>query len=439
MAKKANKPLIIPQSQHNFTKENISHSAIKVIEGLNQAGFQSYLVGGSIRDALLGLQPKDFDVSTNATPEQVKRVFRNARIIGRRFRIVHVRFGREIIEVTTFRGEARGESGGTQQQQVESNTGQLIRDNVYGDMRSDALRRDFTINALYYSPEDKSIYDYAKGIDDINKRELRIIGDPLTRYKEDPVRLLRAVRFAAKLGFRLEEKTAEPIYDNAHLLSHVPPARLFDEVLKLFLNGSATATYSLLKDYGLLDALFPATMAIFEKSPYFEELIKAVMINTDKRIRANKRVTPAFIYGALLWPAFIYQQHKLVSNGIPMIPAVIQAADAVVTQQLATVAIPKRFSIPMKQIWELQWRLAVRTGKRAEKTLSHEKFRAGYDFLLMREASGEQLNGLGNWWTRYQEAPEEVRHEMVDELQPQDQQRRPRKRSNKRKNTATEA
>ncbi len=421
MAKKVGTLQVIPPKKHNFSHHDISHNAIKVIEGLNRAGFKSYLVGGSIRDGLMGCNPKDFDVSTDATPEQVRKVFRHSRIIGRRFRIVHVKFGREIIEVTTFRGESTDS-----EQQVESSTGQLLRDNVYGDMRSDALRRDFTVNALYYSPEDESIYDYTMGIKDIEKRQLRIIGDPLTRYKEDPVRLLRAIRFASKLGFSIEEKTAAPIRDNAHLLTHVPPARLFDEVLKLFLNGSATATYSLLKDYQLLDSLFPSTMAVMDKSPYFEALIDAVMINTDKRIRNNKRVTPAFIYGALLWPAFIYEQHKLVENKVPIIPAVHEAAEKVIRQQQAFIAIPKRFTIPMRQIWELQWRLALRTGKRAEKLLSHEKFRAGYDFLLMREVAGERLNGLGNWWTRFQDAPEEQRESMVQELQPK--QRSPRKR-----------
>ncbi|MGS2718153.1 polynucleotide adenylyltransferase PcnB [Eionea flava] len=424
MAKNATQPIIVPSTKHRFDHNSISPCAIKVIEGLSRAGFQAYLVGGSIRDGLLGCQPKDFDVSTDATPEQVKQVFRNARIIGRRFRIVHVRFGREIIEVTTFRGQASNST-----QQVESNTGQLLRDNVYGDMHSDAIRRDFTANALYYSPENESIYDYTRGIDDIDKRELRIIGDPLTRYKEDPVRLLRAVRFSAKLGFSIEEKTAEPIIDNGHLLTHVPPARLFDEILKLFLNGSATATYALLRDYRLLDTLFPGTMAVLDKSPFFGALIDAVMINTDKRIRSDKRVTPAFIYGALLWPAFIYEQHRLVEEGVPIIAAVHQAADAVIAQQLTTVAIPKRFTIPMRQIWELQWRLALRTGKKADKLLEHPKFRAGYDFLLMRETAGEKLNGLGHWWTRYQEAPEDVREAMVDELQPA--QRQPRRRKKK--------
>ena len=418
---------VIPSSKHSFSREEISHNAIKVMEGLNRAGFESYLVGGSIRDALLGTHPKDFDVATDATPEQIKRVFRNARIIGRRFRIVHVRFGREIIEVTTFRGQAEDS-----QQQIESQTGQLIRDNVYGDMRSDALRRDFTINALYYSLDDESVYDYTQGLEDITQRQLRMIGDPLTRYKEDPVRLLRAIRFSAKLGFRIEANTASPISEHASLLQHVAPARLFDEVLKLFLNGSATATYSLLQDYGLLRPLFPGTMAVLDKSPYFDSLISAVMTNTDKRIRSEKRVTPAFIYGALLWPAFIYQQHKLVNKGLPVIEAVHQAADQVIAQQIPIIAIPKRFTIPMKQIWELQWRLAQRTGKKAERTLEHEKFRAGYDFLLMREAAGEKLHGLGYWWTRYQDAAPAERQAMLDELhhqRPTTKRRRPRKRS----------
>lgn len=411
MIRKTGKFTVIPAKQHQLSIDNISPNALKVVEGLAKAGFDSYLVGGCVRDALLGMTPKDFDVSTDATPEQVKRVFRNARIIGRRFRIVHVRMGREIIEVTTFRGQASDSN-----QQVESDTGQLIVDNVYGDMESDAMRRDFTINALYYDVADGSIYDYTQGVSDIDNRLVRMIGDPITRYREDPVRLLRAVRFMAKLGFSAAPETAAPIRDNTQLLHHVAPARLFDEVLKLFMNGSATATFSLLREYGLLDALFPGTMAVINKSPYFSALIEAVMLNTDKRIRNEKRVTPAFIYGALLWPAFIYQQHKLSTQKIPTIPAVHQAADAVIAQQLPIIAIPKRFQVPMRQIWELQWRLTQRRGRKAERTLEHEKFRAGYDFLLMREAAGEKLHGLGQWWTRYQELDETGRQAMVEAL-----------------------
>ncbi len=423
-SRKANKPLIIPNNKHAFSRSDISREALSVIENLQTAGFEAYLVGGSIRDALLGCKPKDFDIATNATPEQVKIVFRKARIIGRRFRIVHVRFGREIIEVTTFRGQTQDN-----QQQQESATGQLIRDNAYGDMQSDALRRDFTANALYYSPQDEAITDYTQGIEDINNRQLRMIGDPLTRYKEDPVRLLRAVRFAAKLGFTIEEQTAAPIASNGNLLQHVAPARLFDEVLKIFLNGSATASYTLLKEFKLLAPLFPETAQVIDQSPYFDALISEVMNNTDKRIRNNKRVTPAFIYAAFLWPAFIAEQHRLNNNKIPIMAAIHQAADSVISKQVNIIAIPKRFSVPMKQIWELQWRLSLRSQKHADKTLKHEKFRAGYDFLLMREASGARLNGLGQWWTQYQDLPVEKRKDMIDKLTPPNHQsRKPRKR-----------
>jgi poly(A) polymerase len=402
---------IIPRDKHTISRQEISPNALKVINRLNQTGFTGYLVGGGVRDLLLGGAPKDFDVATDATPEQVKTLFRNSRIIGRRFRIAHVQFGREIIEVTTFRGQNSDSN-----HQIESDTGQLLRDNVYGDMRSDALRRDFTANALYYSAKDFALYDYTNGLQDIQNRQLRIIGDPVTRYKEDPVRLLRAVRFAAKLGFSIEPKTAAPIRSQAHMLTHVPAARLFDEVLKLLLAGCATATYSLLKDYELLAPLFPDSCDALDKDPLYDRLIEEVMINTDKRIRSDKRVTPAFIYAALLWPALHHGVLTRQSNGMSELEAFNEAYDAITRRQLQRIMIPKRFLIPMRQIWELQWRLPYRQGKRAQRLLEHPKFRAGYDFLLMREAAGESLDNLGQWWGQFQEADTEKQDTMISLL-----------------------
>lgn len=422
---------ILPREKHDISRSNISPSALKVMNRLHQAGFASYLVGGGVRDLLLGNQPKDFDVATNATPEQVNRLFRNARIIGRRFKIAHVRFGREIIEVTTFRGQNSDSN-----HHVESDTGQLLRDNVYGDMESDALRRDFTANALYYSADDFKIYDYTSGIKDIEKRELRMIGDPATRYTEDPVRLLRAVRLAAKLGFKIEPNTEAPISELAPLLQHVPAARLFDEILKLFLGGYATATYSLLKHHQLFKELFPDTAAALDKQAVYGPLIDEVMLNTDKRIRSDKRVTPAFIYAALLWPAMHHRFLQLHANGMKDLEAFNEAAHTTISQQLQRIMIPKRFIIPMRQIWELQWRLPNRHGNRAMRLLEHPKFRAGFDFLLAREAAGEKLDNLGAWWDRFQHASDEVKNEMLEELTPQKPRKKRRRKKPNNKPTA---
>ncbi|WP_331352975.1 polynucleotide adenylyltransferase PcnB [Cellvibrio sp. UBA7671] len=401
---------LIPRDQHSISRKNISPAAIKIIKQLEEAGFAAYLVGGGVRDLLLGNHPKDFDVATNAKPEEVKRIFRSARIVGRRFQIVHVRMGREVIEVTTFRGHHEESSS------VRSEDGMLLRDNVYGTLETDAMRRDFTVNALYYTLKDFSVIDYCNGMEDLKQRTLRIIGDPATRYKEDPVRILRALRFAAKLGFNLESKTAKPIRELSGLLLNVSDARLFEEVLKLFLGGSATATFNLMREYDLLAHLFPGTdIALKAGDEIGANLIEQCMINTDKRIRGDKTVTPAFIYAALLWPA-LQQQFTLLSSQMTPTQAWGQAAQNVINQQLTRTAVPKRFLIPMREIWDLQQRLPSRLGMRALRTLDHPRFRAAYDFLLMREAAGEALDGLGVWWTNYQTANDEEREQMVKDI-----------------------
>src|SRR5690606_5522992 len=305
---------VIPRDQHNISRKHISSGALKIIKQLQESGYEAYLVGGGVRDLLLGGEPKDFDVATSATPEEVRRIFRGARIIGRRFQIVHVRMGREVVEVTTFRGN---DEEGTQVKRSED--GMLLRDNVYGNVVTDALRRDFTVNALYYTPEDFSVHDYTSGMDDLKRRLLRIIGDPVTRYKEDPVRMLRALRFAAKLGFQIEPRTAKPIRELGSLLGNISSSRMFEEVLKLFLNGSATATFELLRDYDLLQHLFPGTADALDAGDELgAKLIEQSMVNTDKRIRAEKTVTPAFIYAALLWPALQKEQARLTRSMPPM-------------------------------------------------------------------------------------------------------------------------
>ncbi len=431
-ARNQGKPQIIPREHHPISRKSISPGAIKIMKRLNEVGHESYLVGGGVRDLLLGGHPKDFDIATDATPEQIKHLFRGARIIGRRFRIVHVRMGREIIEVTTFR--AHHNEASHQKEAAQSDHGMLLRDNVYGDLRSDAARRDFTINALYYTLDGFAIHDYAGGVKDIKRRLIRMIGDPATRYKEDPVRMLRAVRFAAKLGFTIEPDTAKPIPELSELLAHVPAARLFEEVLKLFMSGSATATFHQLREYSLLAYLFPGTEAHLQRGDLIgSRLIEQAMLNTDKRIRNNQRVTPAFIYAALLWPPLIKEKQKLQARNIPAVTALQQASLAVINKQLTHTSIPKRFLIPMREIWDLQERLPRRQGKRAERLMEHPRFRAAYDFVLLREEAGEDLNGLGSWWTRYQVADEAERQQLLDKLDDGSGSHKPRRRRRRRK------
>ncbi|WP_341936263.1 polynucleotide adenylyltransferase PcnB [Marinimicrobium sp. C2-29] len=415
---------IIPRDEHNVSRRDISPAALRIMKRLEDAGHQGFLVGGGVRDLLLGGHPKDFDVATDARPEQIRRLFRGSRIIGRRFQIVHVRMGREIIEVTTFRGH---------HQQSGNDDGMLLRDNVYGSLETDAARRDFTVNALYYTLNDFAIHDYTGGLRDLEKRTLRMIGDPETRYKEDPVRMLRAVRFAAKLGFSVEPATAAPIFKLGALLENVPPARLFEEVLKLFMNGSATATFNLMREYHLLGHLFPATEAALQAGD--EQglaLIEQTMANTDKRVRADKPVTPAFIYAALLWPPMRARADALIED-MPPQPAYQQAATEVIGQQLGHTALPKRFLIPMREMWDMQHRLVQR--RQPQRLLEQSRFRAAYDFLLLREASGEKLDGAGNWWTRFQEVDEQEQQKMIAETRGKNpkakgRRRRPRKKTN---------
>lgn len=407
---------VISAKDHGIANDAVSKNAIRVIKQLHAAGFEAYLVGGGVRDLLLGGKPKDFDVATSATPEQARAVFRGARIIGKRFRIVHVRFGREIIEVTTFRDSHKEAESAHEAEQSEH--GILLRDNVYGNLRTDAERRDFTVNALYYNPENGELLEFSSGLEDLNQRIIRIVGDPETRYKEDPVRLLRAVRFAAKLGFTIEPATEAPIREHADYLGHIPPARLFEEVLKLFMAGSATATLNLLREYHLLQFLFPSTDYCIENGrSHDREMITCATTNTDKRIRQNKKVTPAFIYAAFLWPALrASMRHLAKDQQLSTNEAMQRAAQGLITQQLSYTAVPKRFLIPMREIWAMQLRLPRRTGNRAAALLEHPRFRAAYDFLLLREQAGENLNGLGDWWTRFQSASEDERVTMVNEL-----------------------
>ncbi|MEP5763397.1 MAG: polynucleotide adenylyltransferase PcnB [Halieaceae bacterium] len=435
----------IPRDGHPVSRKNISDSALKVMSRLRSQGFQAFLVGGAVRDLLLGGHPKDFDVATDATPEEVHDLFRNSRVIGRRFRIVHVRFGREIIEVTTFRGHhgadgSEDEDSAGQDKQREqkaarnhshqSDSGMLLRDNVFGSLEEDAARRDFTVNALYYCSDDFCVYDYVDGLRDLEHKEIRIIGDAEQRYREDPVRMLRAVRFAAKLDFNIAESTSEPIPDLAYMLEAVPAARLFDEILKLFMAGQALRTFTLLREYELLEHLFPATASELEVSSRALLLIEAAMRSTDNRIAIDKPVTPAFILAALLWSPVIELKKDLEDNGMAPNQALEEAAQSMISEQLHHIAIPRRFTAPMREIWDFQLRLQKRRGKKSVELLKHRRFRAAYDFLLLREEAGEDLEGLGKYWTELQEKNPDV----VVETGPSEYDKpRPKRRRRRRK------
>lgn len=417
---------------------------------LKNSGYESYLVGGCVRDLLLGLNPKDFDIATNATPEQVRGLFNNSRLIGRRFKLVHVTFGREIIEVATFRA-GHEETADDKNKSSTNDQGMLLRDNVYGTLEDDAVRRDFTVNALYYGVQDFSIKAYGPGLKDLKSRTLRIIGEPEVRYREDPVRMLRAARFAAKLDFQIEAKTKAPIKDLYPLLFNIPPARMFDEVLKLFLSGRAVATFDQLRTLGLFEPLFPATAQLLNEQieadvdrEFIDRFLHQALLNTDDRIERGRPVTPAFLFAAFLWPVVDHKAKQLVESGTPVIPAFHQAAQQTISEQCRHTAIPKRFSSQMREIWDLQHRLPRRTPKRALDLLEHPRFRAAYDFLLLRESAGENMDGLGQWWTDFQEAKPGDRESMVKELGPggkKRSQRKPRKRYrnyNKKPQRATE-
>ena len=401
----------IPASEHRINRDLISPNAIRVIQELKAAGWEAYLVGGGVRDLLLGGAPKDFDIATNATPEQVQTVFRRARVIGRRFKIVHVRMGREVLEVTTFRGSHTADSG-TKQHSVQSERGILLRDNVYGDLESDALRRDFTLNALYYEPESEEVIDYCGGLEDLRRRHLKIIGEPSARYKEDPVRMLRAVRFICKLGLSIDPATERPIREHSEYLREIPAARLFEEVLKLLLSGYARTILDALHEYHLLQHLVPDAAKAFEHGIETQRaMILNASANTDRRISEGKRVTPAFIYAALLWPGL---QQRLGSGSHTVSQEeFIRAADSTVFLQQQYTAIPKRFLIPMREIWSLQQRFNRRDPKRAFALLEHPRFRAAYDFLLLREESGEHTQKLGEWWTQFQFAERDEQMAMI--------------------------
>ena len=433
-------PTVLEAHEHRLSCADFSRNSANVAVRLQQADFQAYLVGGCVRDALLGVTPKDFDVATSATPEQVRNEFRNSRIIGRRFKLAHVHFGRELIEVATFRTNHSEEDESNNDRSAHDASGRILRDNFYGTMEDDAQRRDFTMNALYFDVSNEKIYDYSTGFADIKRRLIRLIGDPEQRYLEDPVRMLRAIRFAAKLDFEIEDSTAEPIRRLADLLADIPPARLYEEVLKLFLSGYALRTYELLREYDLFAQLFPGTAKALLRHPEnVDRLLRNAFKNTDKRVNMDRPVTPAFLFAALLWPSLTVRAIGLQNDGMPPLPAMQEAAHQVLLEQVQRIAVPKRFSIPTREIWDMQERLPRRAGKRADTLLAHPRFRAAYDFLLLRESAGEQTESLGNWWTEYQDASDSQRREMISNLSGKSttaRKRRRKPRTSKPKHTA---
>jgi poly(A) polymerase len=416
-------PRIIPKQSHGIGREAISHGSRKVCEVLQERGFAAYVVGGAVRDLLLGVRPKDFDVATDAYPEEVHRVFRRSRLIGRRFKLVHVLFGEETVEVSTFRARVVSET---------DEHGRVLRDNIYGTLEDDAIRRDFTINALYYDPAAETILDYHDGMRDLQRKSVRIVGDARARFREDPIRMLRAVRFAAKAGFEIDERTRKPIRELAHLLENVPPSRVYEEMQKLLLSGHAATALKRLRGEGLHHGLLPLLDVIFEQ-PMGERFVQLALEETDSRIRASKGVSPAFLFAALLWHEVLAAWKKEQGGGQKPIPALFAAMDTVLDIQTDKLAIPRRFTAVMKEIWALQPRFEQRSGRRPFALLMQEKFRAGYDFLVLRCASGEAPAELAQWWERFQRAGEAERAGMLLAPQPGEgkKRRRRRRRGNK--------
>ena len=413
-------PLVVSRAEHPISRNAISPNALKVLYRLKEAGYQAFLVGGAVRDLLIGRQPKDFDVATDAHPEQVKELFRNCRLIGRRFHLAHVRFGYEIIEVATFRAAHTliddDNSVDEDSRRVLDHHGRILRDNLYGSIDEDVWRRDFTANALYYNIADFSIWDYVGGVQDAKHRVLKLIGDPETRYREDPVRMLRAVRFAAKLDFTLDEATARPIKKIAYMLDGVPAARLFDEVTKLFLAGSALRSFELLREYGLLSHLFPdlAQALTQDQDPTVEQVVRLGLIGTDDRIKADKSVTPAFLFAVLLWPSVRKQAKQFEALSGSPIQALQDAWDTVAARAQRRVALPKRFSLSAREVVSLQPRFDARGGRRSLRLLDHPRFRAAYDFMLLRAAAGELDQAAADWWTEIQVMSPEARVAQVE-------------------------
>ena len=414
----ARDPQIHKAAKVGIDRRNVSVAALKTVEGLQKAGFRAFVVGGAVRDLMLGLRPKDFDVATDATPEEVQRTFRRARIIGRRFRLVHVLFGPETIEVSTFRA-ANAEN-------LETDAhGRVLRDNTFGEQHEDAARRDFTINALYYDPLSDTVLDYHRGVEDLQRKTLRMIGEPAQRYREDPVRMLRVVRFAAKLGFSTDPKTIAPVQELADLIHNVPEARLFDEMVKLLQSGQAFAGIEQLRAQGLHHGCLPLVDLVLEpqgsQAQQQEALafVRRALADTDARVREGKPLSVGFLFAALLWSPVWLRWQTLQAGGEKAIPALSQAIDEVIEQELDALAIPRRYVADIREIWLLQPRFEKRAGQAPYRLLAHLRFRAGYDFLLIRDAVGQTPEGLGAWWTDFIDADDGERAALMESVRGQ--------------------
>ena len=410
----------IPASRHGIRREQVSPGARRTCEGLQKAGYKAYVVGGAVRDLIAGILPKDYDIATNATPDEVRSVFRRSRIIGRRFQIVHVMQGPETLEVSTFRAAHDADT-------LKDEHGRVLRDNVWGCIEEDAARRDFTINALYYDPTEETVLDYHRGVQDLQRKTLRMIGDPRARYREDPVRMLRAVRLAAKLDLRLDPQVQAPIREMASLIDNVPVARLFDEMLKLLFSGHAVECVKRLRDDGLHHGLLPLLDVILEQ-PLGEKFVMLSLASTDERVRADKPVSPGFLFATLLWHEVLasWEAHK--KAGEPPVPAMFGAMDEVLDQQAEKLAITKRIASDIKDIWLLQPRFEKRAGRAPHRLIEQPRFRAAWDFLVLRAESGEVPKELADWWRDFQDASHEEREAM---LLP-DTNKKPRRRSRNR-------
>ena len=421
----SDKLIVIPRNQHRISRKSISDSALKVLYRLSKSGHRACLVGGGVRDLLLDIHPKDFDVATDATPEEVRALFKNSRIIGRRFRLVHIRFGRDIIEVATFRGHAEDSP------KTELDTqGRILRDNTFGDIEEDAIRRDFTVNALYYDIHDYAVLDYAGGLQDIEDRLLRMIGDAGTRYQEDPVRMLRAVRFAAKLDFEIEATAASAIHQHGHLLAAIPPARMFDEMIKLFHSGSAVRVFELLREFNLLKYLVPALNEWLQDEPseMMLDFVDQALVNTDSRVNSGQSLSPGFIFAALLWPVVQQEANRIQPDRQKMIGALAQVGETVMKRQVRHISIPRRFSQMARDIWSSQPRFHRTQGKQPLRLLAYPVFRAAYDFMCIQAMVGLMPHKLSIWWTEFQTREENIPEPEVSK--PQRPRRRRRRNAN---------
>lgn len=407
-------PVVISRNNHPISRKAINENALKVLYRLHHSGFQAYLVGGCVRDLMLGREPKDFDVATNAHPEEVRKIFRNCRLIGRRFRLAHVYFKHEIIEVATFRTSQDRES-------VDhlNYHGMVIHDNIYGTLDDDVWRRDFTVNALYYNIADFSVIDYTQGVDDIDKGIIRIIGDPFARYREDPVRMLRAVRFSTKLSFTIEKTTLAAIHELAPLIKFVSNARLFEETLKLFLRGHSSHTFTELRNCQLFKEIFPLTDECLNHKEFHlmtDVLIINTLNNTDARVLDNKSVNPAFLYAAFLWYPLQLKINALTCDDLKPFHVFDKACQEVISKQIQHTALPRRITNTVRDIWSLQHPLVARQGRKPLRLLQQSEFRAAYDFLIIRAIAEPSLIPAAKWWTQFINSSTSKQEKMLNEL-----------------------